>query len=422
MQKSSLKSSFLIILIQVVGILLSLLSVYFVAGDMGPEIYSLKGIHGVIGGVIVAFSHLGVETTMMREALYWKEKGDVEKVKEYATQSIVSRFIGFVVLSPFVIAYLTFICFSKYNGDYSLLLFLFFIGSCIGALNDSMSLIIRSEGGYVFSQFVRTLNTEVIGAIGIILYLKAGAQAYLYFLAFAPIPVLLIFFFKINNLFSLKYAKIKPTLRKIKESKYLWLRSYLDYFKGNADTLLVSILFPPAIIGAYTIYKTLENMVKSFIEGFFDVISQRTVKFKGQLDKLLKEERKFNFIRWAAIAIIVVAGIVFSLDADFFINVVNLSKYGSMELIVYTVLAVAIIYLIGKYEINAVSLFATSKATFNIGIVVFGITIASYLSLVLLSSIEGALLQRIIAWSGTSLISILYFRANRTKLYTQINR
>ena len=85
-------------------------------------------------------------------------------------------------------------------------------------------------------------------------------------------------------------------------------------------------------------------------------------------------------------------------------------------------LIVAIIYLIGKYEINAVSLFATSKATFNIGIIVFGITLASYLSIVLLSSIEGALLQRIIAWSGTSLISILYFRANRTKLYTQINR
>ena len=82
------KNSFLIILIQITGIVLGFISIYFVAGDMAPEVYSLVGVFTIVSGVVLVFSNFGVETTMLREALYWKGIGDNEKVIEYTTQAI----------------------------------------------------------------------------------------------------------------------------------------------------------------------------------------------------------------------------------------------------------------------------------------------------------------------------------------------
>ena len=89
-----------------------------------------------------------------------------------------------------------------------------------------------------------------------------------------------------------------------------------------------------------------------------------------------------------------------------------------MPLIIYTVLFVAILYLIGKYEINAISYFAPSKTIFKMGIVVFVVTLVSYLSLVVLPSIEGALLQRVLSWGAASLIAIMIFRPRRERYYS----
>ena len=84
------KKSIYVVLIQIFGSLLGLLSIYLIAGDMDPEVYSLVGVYTVISGVTLTFSDLGLETTMMREALYWKSKNNDDKVSEYATQALVS--------------------------------------------------------------------------------------------------------------------------------------------------------------------------------------------------------------------------------------------------------------------------------------------------------------------------------------------
>lgn len=415
-----LKNSFLIILIQSAGLIVSLLSIYLVAGDMGPAIYSLMGVRAVIGGLLSNFSHLGVETAMSREALYWMHHGQDDKVQEYATQSILSRVIGFIVLAPIVLAYLAFLNFAKYDGQYTLLFVLFYIGSCVGALNQAMSIIIRSRGGYVFSQIVSTLNGDIIGVIGIVVYIYAGATPYLIFVALGSIPVMFVYVSYLRKIFKLRYLQIKPTLKKIKDTRFLWLKSYLDYFRNEADSLLVSLLFPPVIMGSYTIYKRFENIFKQFIEGFFDVLCQRQVQNKGEVEVLKTQEKKINIVRWGAIVLIFIGALVFSTKPDFWINLVNLGKYDSMELIVYAVLLVSVLYLLGKYEINAISYFAPSKTIFKMGVAVFVVTIVSYLSLLILPSIEGALLQRVIAWGFASLMAIILFRPRRDSYYRNI--
>lgn len=72
------KKSFIIVLIQILGAAAGFLSLYFVAGDMEPEVYSLVGVYGVLSGITLTFTDLGIETTMMREALYWIQKGEKE--------------------------------------------------------------------------------------------------------------------------------------------------------------------------------------------------------------------------------------------------------------------------------------------------------------------------------------------------------
>lgn len=415
-----LKKSFIVVLIQAGGLILSLVSVYLVAGDMGPEVYSLLGINQVACGIISTFSHLGIETAMGREALYWMHNGETEKVREYATQSILSRFMGFLILAPLVLGYLAFINFSKYDGQYTILFLMFYLGGCIRALNQSMSLLIRAQGGFVFSQFVSTLNIDIMGAAAILIYIFLGAKVYFYFIALSSIPVVFVYVTYLRKNFKWKHLLIRPTLVKIKETSYLWLNSYLNYFKAEADSLFVSLLFPPVIMGNYSIYKKFESIFKKFIEGFFDVLCQRQVEYKGNPVVLKAQERKISIVRWIAILAIVLGGVIFTIDPTYFISLINLSKYEGMKAVIYASLLMAVLYLLGKYEINAISFFAPTKTIFRMGIAVFVLTVVSYLSLLILPSLEGALLQRIIVWGGSSVLAIYLFRTRRENYYKNI--
>ncbi len=417
-----LKSSFLIVLIQALGIIAGFLSIYFVAGDMGPEVYSLVGIHAVVSGVILTFSHLGVETTMSREALYWMEQGDVEKVKEYTMQSIYSRLIGFLLLTPIMIGYILYMCYMKYDGAFLWVLLSFYVGSCASALNDSLSLIIRSQGDYVFSQFAKTVNSNVTKFLAIFLYIQCGAVAYLYFYALIPLPLMIVFVLKLRKNIKFSYFRFSGTIKKIKESKNLWMKSYLDYFSTSADNLLVTLLFPPSVIGLYTLYKNFEQIAKSFIEGFFDVLIQKCVSFKGEYEKLIRMERKLNKVRWAVIALILILAVVFASRVDFFISMANLSKYGQADIIIYCILVISVLYLIGKNEINYVSLFAPSNMILKSGTFIFAVTVLSFIIVILLPSIYGVLLQRIAIFGITSLSAMFLFYRNRVSFYTQVNK
>ena len=132
------KKSVIIVIIQLFGSVLGLLSIYFIAGDMEPSVYSLIGIYAVISGIMLTFSQLGIETTMTREALYWVEHGNIEKVKEYASQAFVSRFVALLILCPFILAYVIVINETKYEGDYTVLLIAFIVGASINSINNAM--------------------------------------------------------------------------------------------------------------------------------------------------------------------------------------------------------------------------------------------------------------------------------------------
>ena len=412
------KKSFQVVLIQITGIILGLLSVYFIAGDMSPEVYSLVGVFTVVNSIFLTFSDLGLETTMMREALYWKEKGEYEKVKEYTTQAFFSRFLGFCLLAPFLLLYLLYLNKYKYDGRYQLLMVTFLFGAWIQALNDSLSLVVRSTGGYVFSSFVRTANSYLMKTLGILLYFWKGSTIYLFFHALSSIPILLIFVLKLRSSFQIKYINIRSTLKKIYNARFLWLRTDLDYFRVNADSLLVSALFPASVMGSYTLYKNFENMVRLCIEGFFDVLTQSTVRYKGNSEELKKKEKQIKIARNLTMFALFLGIVVFLIAGDWIVRLVHLQQYDYIKEIVICAALGGIAYLIGKYEINALSLFASPGQNFKMAVIIFIMSVLSYGIVMLSSNIYGVLIQRVAILLANSSVAIVMFRKDKDDMYT----
>ena len=198
--------------------------------------------------------------------------------------------------------------------------------------------------------------------------------------------------------------------------RYLWLKTDLDYFKNNADGMLVSALFPAGVMGSYSIYKQLEQLSKNVVEGFFDVLSQHTVKYKGQKDELVKQEKRIKKARNVIIAMIIATICVFSIHPRLFVELIHLGKYQSIDLMLYCILLVTIAHVIGKFEINAIAFFGTSKMNFNIGVAIFGISCLSYVIVMIMPSIYGVLSQRIIIYVITSILSIVLFEKKQRRV------
>lgn len=410
------------VFIQLMGVVLGLVSTYLIAGDMDPEVYSLAGVYNIIAGITSTFTDLGVETTMMREALYWIENKEQEKIKEYTTQALISRVIGIIFLFPFIFGYIVFLGLVKYKNNNWGILIIFILGAEIGAMNNALSLIVRAKGGFVFSQALSMINNYAVKFLGIIIYFWRGAETYLHFYALSSIPLFIVYLLKLKRSFSSEFVDIKRTWKKIVDGRYLWLKTDLDYFKGNADSILVSVLFTPSILGSYSIFKMLENIAKNFVEGFFDVLTQSCVRYKGNEKKLKFYEKKIKIARNLIVLFLCVGTFIYCLNMSFWVDKINLSKYFGMERMILCVSVCAVIYVLGKYEINILALFASSKLNFGMGIATFVVTIVSFIVIIVNAGLNSVLAQRIFIYLFSSILAILLFKKTKAEIYFEIKK
>ena len=120
---------------------------------------------------------------------------------------------------------------------------------------------------------------------------------------------------------------------------------------------LFQSLFPPAVLGSYTIFKSLEQLSKNFIEGFFDILSQHMVKDKGNPEKLKAAEKSIKHIRNIIILLIFLGAALFITNSQKWIRLIHLTKYDYMNTMIITVAIISVLHLWGKYEMNTVWLF-----------------------------------------------------------------
>ena len=76
-----MKQSIGLVILQILGVSLGLVSVFWIAGSLPPKIYAIVGIYNVISTFIVVFSNTGFETYAIRNVLVWQQLGQNDKIK-----------------------------------------------------------------------------------------------------------------------------------------------------------------------------------------------------------------------------------------------------------------------------------------------------------------------------------------------------
>ena len=415
-----IKRSFNVFFIQIVGLILGIVSMLILVNGMGPEVYALVGIYNTICGLIVAFTSLGIETVIARNALFWKEKGNTNEIIEHVSQAVFLRIICYIVLLPFIIGYFSYINKSKYGGQFTVVFVAYTISMLSKAVIDSIRLTLKAIGKYEMAQIIDVCNNTFIKIVGIIVFLKFGAIPYLLVFSLTPVVLSCILIIYCKEYISIKSFDIKAILKKVKESKYLWLRGYIDWVRNYADGLLVSIFFPASIMGSYSVFKNIEQYCKMLIEGFFDVLTQETVRMKGNQEKINRYYSKMNIIRWCVIGVGIIFTIIYWYNRSFFIDLVGFSDYKYIDIMILFVAILELSYLLGKIEINVVALFDSPKHYFYMGIVILVITLTSFALVIVKTSVLGMLLQRVFVSLFTSLYTIFVFRKKRKIMFTYV--
>jgi hypothetical protein len=88
-----MKQSYGLIILQIIGIIVGLFSILWVAGSFPSEVYAIVGVQVVISSILVVFSNTGLGAHAIRKILLWTEVNDLVKIKK-----IIALAIGFRVL------------------------------------------------------------------------------------------------------------------------------------------------------------------------------------------------------------------------------------------------------------------------------------------------------------------------------------
>lgn len=412
-----LKNSFKVVLIQLINIVLSFLSINIVAGNMSPTTYSLVGLYSVIVGFTNTFSQFGLETVMTRKALYWKEKGETYYIKEYFTQSLFLRIILNLLFSPFILIYLFYLSNLKYEGEFLGLMFFFMFSSLFRGILTSLQISIRSQGGYVFSQIIDLVSNTGFKIISLIAFVFGGDLLYLYIWSFMPIATAVYLLILERKNIDLSYISLKSLLVKIKSCKYLWLKSFLDYGKSYGDNLIVSIFFSAEFFGSYSLFKSIEQICKSMIEGFFDTLTQEMVRLKRQKISLIKYERKIRNVKNICIIFIVLCTLIYWKFSNAIISMIGISHYPYINMLVLTAAICSIFYVMGKIEINMIALFEYPSLNLTAAIIMFLFTFLSYIPVIYFNQVIILLLQRDSIYLFNSVINMIIFKMKKSRLY-----
>lgn len=409
-------------IIQILGVMLSLVNIYIVAGDMEPEVYSVVGVYQVVCAASLCFSGWGLESILCRETLYWNKIGEKKKVIEYTTQALFSRAVSCVIIVPVISIYLCYLNSLKYNDEYTLLFVCLVIGAVSNLFIDSLRNIVRSDGGYIFVQAMGTMNTTVIKMLGLFVYMWWGAMPYLYYYVLSSMPILIFFVLRCRKYIGYEHIKFRQMIKKVWEARYLWLKSDFEYVRSNIDSLLVSMLFPTSVMGGYTIYKSLEQIMRNFVEGFFDVLSQHTVQYKGNINTLSIQERKIKLTRNVSVIAIIIALAIYVPKMEWWVGLIHLNKYDGITWFILCVAIEGILYLMGKYEINAISFLATTRMNFIMSVINSVIAVMAYIMIIISPNVTGVILQQLVGYLVASILAIVAFNKYKDDIYGKLNK
>lgn len=357
-----MKQSIGLVILQIVGVSLGLVSVFWIAGSLPSEIYAIVGIYNVISTFIVVFSNTGFETYAIRNVLVWQQTGENDKIKLIVTQAIAYRTIlaSFVLLP--MIGYIVYISANKFDGQYLELFILMGLFSIIKATNDATVLLLRAFNKY-FTAALVTYSVNVFGKIlALILFFKYGFNVYIFTIIVLPIVITVPALYMMHKWINFKDVfNIKNIIEGFRQSKSFALSSYISYIFNFFDQLIISIFLSPEILGSFTVAKNLLNICKTFIENIFDPLIQNLVRVKNNIQARQFKLKKIFIVRNILLVLSITSIPMVLLYIDEALAIIRLDSYVYLNYFVIFIYFSQIAYVGMKVKHNYIMLFYASN-------------------------------------------------------------
>jgi len=353
-----MKQSFGLVILQISGIVLGLISVFWVAGSLPAEVYAVVGIYSIMSSVVFVFSNTGLETYAIRNVLAWKEKAQLEKIKLVVTQAIVFRTLFACIVFIPLIGYAAYISAFKFHGQYFGLFVLMAFLSIARATNDAAILILKSFNMYLAAAFA-SYSVNVFGKLlALLFFIKFGFNVYIYTIILLPLFITAPIFLMIRQWISFRGVFYKKSIiTGFQESKSFAFSSYISYIFNFLDQLLVSIFMTPEILGSFTIGKNFLSIGLQFTDNLFDPLLQGLVRFKNDFSivksKLMRIFTIKNYL--LAVSLIIIPLVVFY--SDQFLNSLRLNHYPFLTYFIIYIYLSQVVYIQAKVKYNFICLF-----------------------------------------------------------------
>lgn len=380
-----MKQSFSLVILQFFGIVLGLISVFYVAGTISAEVYAVVGIYNIISIFIVVFSNTGIETYGIRNVLAWQEAGENNKIKQIVTQAILYRTIlaCFVVIPVF--GYAIYVSKQKFNGQYLELFIFMGLFGITKAVNDSTLLLLRAFNKY-FAAALASYSVNVFGRLlALFLFIKFGFNAYIYTIILLPLLVTIPILFMLRKWISLQGVFQKENMLKVfQESKAFGLSSYISYVFNSLDQLLVSVFMSAEILGAFSVAKSIYSIAKTFIENIFDPMIQNLVRYKNNIKFIELKLKKIFKIRNILLFISIIFFPFIIIYIDKVILILGLDRYPFLNYFVVFIYLSQIASVGMKVKYNYIALFYEASFYLRLTIVYALLSILFFIFVILI--------------------------------------
>jgi hypothetical protein len=358
---SKISQELKLVSLQIISTLVSFYVTIHIASSIDPSVYALLGINAIILNSVLIFSTTGIETHAIRSLLGILRKNELESAQTLVTNSIIYRFIAsFLTLIP-ISVFIYFISVSKYNGGYFFQFFIMGVGSIIFAVNDTISLLLKSLNNYVAASMNSAILT-VFGKIsGLWVFNNYGFNTFLIFNIIFPSIMILPFIKPLLPYLNFrKSIEFKGFVNNYRENSHYTLSSFVTFFSAIFDQIVVSIIFIPEILGVFTLCKNIIQMINTFFGNLFDPIIQKMVA-NSENNVLFQSELSRVWIRKKNMICLYLFGSPLLFLVDDSLKVLGIEKYPNLDIYIYVIYFSFLLDLIYRAERGMILMFFKSK-------------------------------------------------------------
>lgn len=343
------KQSLWLLILQVINLIISLFTTFYVASQLTSDVYAVVSITVVISTLSNSFSFTGIDSYIGRNFIFWKSSGHVRYSILMTTNAILYRYLLCLLLQIPIGAYSFFLSEDKLGIEFFPYLLLYGMLCPFNAVTDTTNIILRSNNKYVLAAVLTTLGTFISKLLTLCVFVVWGFKPYLFILSLSNIVVFILQFKIVRNYYS--WHSVMPVGKFIKQivlHKHLLVSSYVNYLYSYVDGLLVSILLPTNVIGSYGIMRQIYNAGKIAVNNLFDPSLLILVKYKNQL-KLCKLylERVVKFQHRLTL-VCSVSFVVWMLFLNKLIAFLNIGHYDYIWLYMLMSYLAVLVYIISK--------------------------------------------------------------------------